>query len=77
MFFTFASADNNLDKIRNEYNLIISDQNIAIRKLTEKKKIEECNIGIYRLVMKAGSDNFRESAIQDIINSLKEKGAKI
>ncbi|MCQ2821522.1 MAG: nucleotide sugar dehydrogenase [archaeon] len=48
-----------------------------IKKLTETKKIEECNIGIYRLVMKAGSDNFRESAIQDILNSLKEKGAKI
>ena len=30
-------------------------------------------IGIYRLVMKAGSDNFRESAIFDIINQLKDK----
>lgn len=30
-------------------------------------------VGIYRLVMKAGSDNFRESAIFDIIRQLKEK----
>lgn len=34
-------------------------------------------IGIYRLVMKKGSDNFRKSAIFDVINNLKEKDANI
>ena len=34
-------------------------------------------VGIYRLTMKAGSDNFRESAIQDIIHELKEYNIKI
>ena len=34
-------------------------------------------IGIYRLVMKSGSDNFRESAVLDIIKSLKEKGGSV
>lgn len=34
-------------------------------------------VGIYRLTMKAGSDNFRESAIQDIIRELKEYNVKI
>lgn len=29
-------------------------------------------VGIYRLTMKAGSDNFRDSAIQDIIRELRE-----
>ncbi|WP_296114902.1 nucleotide sugar dehydrogenase [uncultured Anaerococcus sp.] len=34
-------------------------------------------IGIYRLVMKKGSDNFRKSAIFDVIKNLKKKGANI
>ena len=34
-------------------------------------------IGVYRLVMKKGSDNFRKSAIFDVINNLKKKGANI
>jgi UDPglucose 6-dehydrogenase len=34
-------------------------------------------VGIYRLVMKAGSDNFRESAVHDIINQIKEFGIKV
>ena len=34
-------------------------------------------VGIYRLTMKSGSDNFRASAIQDIIKNLKEKNIKI
>lgn len=34
-------------------------------------------IGIYRLTMKSGSDNFRQSAIQDIIQILLEEGKEI
>lgn len=34
-------------------------------------------VGIYRLTMKAGSDNFRSSAIQDIMRMLRERGTKV
>jgi len=48
-------------------------QHIANEILKRNPKV----VGVYRLTMKSGSDNFRASAIQDVISILKDNGVNV
>ncbi len=69
----------NYDKVPNNLIKAIVDSNTTrkdfIANSIIKKKPE--TVGIYRIIMKKRSDNFRESAIQGVMKRLKAKGIKV
>ena len=68
----FEDVPNSLINAIVDANLIRKDH-IAESIIKKNPKV----VGVYRLIMKSGSDNFRTSSIQGIIKSIKAKGIEI
>ena len=68
----FEGVPNNLIKAIVDSNVTRKDH-IADMIIKRNPKV----VGIYRLTMKTGSDNFRQSAIQGVINRIKDQGVEV
>ena len=69
----------NYDKVPNNIIQAIVDANSTRKDFIANSIIKKDPkiVGVFRLVMKEGSDNFRESAIQGVMKRIKSKGIEV
>ena len=69
----------NYDAVPNNIIKAIVDANRTRKDFIADSIIERApkKVGVYRLIMKAGSDNFRASAVQGVMKRIKAKGIEV
>ncbi|MDC3208404.1 nucleotide sugar dehydrogenase [Pelagibacteraceae bacterium] len=69
----------NFDNVPNNIIKAIVDSNITRKDFIAERLIKEDvkTVGVYRIVMKEGSENFRESAVLGVINRLVSRGINV
>lgn len=72
MLANFKGVPNNIIQAIVDAN-VTRKRHVADQILARKPEV----VGVYRLTMKSGSDNFRSSAIQDVISYVREAGVEV
>mgnify|MGYP003326287410 FL=1 len=69
----------NFDKVPQKIMEAIIESNVMRKDFIglEIAKLKPKTVGVYKLIMKEGSDNIRESSIQGIMKRVKAKGIKV